>query len=148
MFTVWMILIVLLLVMEFIRMELWGACGAVGAVCAMIVMAFGLGPIFQVPVAILVAVLMIVLVRPIGLKYVHRMKKESEVQKLVGADAIVLSTIDNSQGVGIVSINGRQWSARSKRPNAVITAGNVVTVVAISTNTAIVDDRKRNSMKN
>lgn len=141
--TVWIVLIIALLVVELIKMELVGACGAVGSACGLIAYFLGLNWYFQVPIAIIVTLLLIVLVRPIGLKYVNRMKKESDKQNLVGLDAIVLTTIDNAQGVGVVSINGKQWSAKSHRPNTVISAGTLVKVVAMNKNTAIVDDRVR-----
>lgn len=142
--TVWMGIMLVLLGIEFIRMELFGACGAIGALCGLISYAVGLPLIAQIGIAVVVTVILVVGVRPIGMKYVNRMRKESQIQQLVGSDAIVVCAIDNSQGVGVVTINGKQWSARSHRPNAIIPAGQVVTVVAMNNNTAIVDDNKRN----
>lgn len=141
---IWMILMIILLVIEFIRIEFIGACGAMGALCGLIANLCGLNVVLQIVIAIGVTLLLLVTVRPVAMKAINRMKRESDIQNLVGADAIVICAIDNSQGVGVVEINGRQWSARSHRPNAVIREGEVVKVVAMNKNTAIVDDRKRN----
>lgn len=141
---IWVFVIVALLVIEIIRMEFLGICGAVGAVAALIVNIKGLPVAIQVVVFFVFSFCMVVGLRPFGMKYINRIKKEGRIQDLVGKDAIVMATIDNSQGVGVVSIQGKHWSARSKRPNAIIKEGTVVTVVAMNKEIAIVDDRKRN----
>ena len=142
--TIWILIILALLVCEFITMRLYGACGAVGALAGVIVKIIGYDWYIQIPAAIVVTVMLLILVRPLGMKHVARIHRENQLQSLVGSDAIVISQINNQQGVGIVSINGKQWSARSHRPNAVIKAGEVVKVVAMNRDVAIVDDRKRN----
>lgn len=140
---IWVAILLVLLVFEFIRMELLGACGAVGALAGLVANIFGLAIYWQIGIAVAISGFLIVVARPVGMKYVNRIKKESANQLLIGADAIVVCDIDNAHGVGVVSINGKQWSARSHRANSVIRAGEVVKVVAMNKNTAIVDDRKR-----
>jgi len=144
MFT-WVIIIVALLVFEIVRMELYGACLSVGALVGLILSALELPLYVQIPAAVIVGVILVFTVRPVGMKYMSRMKRQNRVLNLVGRDAIVICQIDNSAGVGVVSVGGKQWSARSNRPNAVIAEGELVTIVAMRNNTAIVDDKKRNS---
>lgn len=143
--TVWAIIITVLLVFEMLRMELYGACLAVGAIVGLVTCAFNLPLYVQIPAAVVVGVILIFTVRPVGMKYISRIKKESRALNLVGKDAIVICKIDNAAGVGVISVAGKQWSAKSHRPNAVIAEGEVVKIVAMKDNTAIVDDRKRNS---
>lgn len=142
--TIWMVLLIICLVLEFVRMNLYGACGAAGALGGLIAAAFGLAVYFQIPIAIIIAVGLVVAVRPIGLKYVNRMKKDSKMLNLVGRDAIVVATINSMQGTGMITINGRSYAAKSHRPNAVIEKGTLVKVVAMNKDVAIVDDKKRN----
>lgn len=144
MVTVWLGIMVVLLVAEFITMELYGACGAIGALAGFIVMLFDLPLAVQIVAAVVVAGTLVVLARPIGMKYINQIRKESRMQNLVGADAIVIRTINSAKGMGMVTIDGKAWSAKSHRPNAVIEVGQVVKVVAMQNNTAIVDDRRRN----
>lgn len=141
----WAILVVGLLVFELISMELYGGCLAIASIGGLLAAIFELSVIWQILIAVVVAAILIVLVRPIAYKYVKQIKKESRVQRLVGADAVVVRTIDNSKGVGMVTINGQTWAAKSHRPNAVIATGQVVKVVAMSKTMAIVDDKKRNN---
>lgn len=142
--TVWTVIMLAGLVAELVTVSLYGACAAVAAFAGLIAYLFGLAIYFQIPIAIAVAVFMLVVLRPIGMKYVNRVKRQNRIQNLVGCDAIVICRIDNSQGVGVVSVNGKQWSARSHRPNAVIDEGSVVTIIAMKGDTAIVDDNRRN----
>jgi membrane protein implicated in regulation of membrane protease activity len=62
--------------------------------------------------------------------------------ELEGCDAIMTCRIDNAAGLGVVRIGGRNWSARSNRPNAVINEGEVVTVVTMRGNVAYVDYKR------
>ena len=142
---VWIGIMLAALVAEFITMELFGAFAAAGALAGLVANAFGLPTVLQACIAVAVGVVLALLLRPVGMKYINKMRRDNKLQSMVGADAIVISTINNAQGVGMVTINGKQWSAKSHRPNAVIHAGQVVKVVAMNHNTAIVDDRVRNS---
>jgi len=141
---VWVIILVACLVIEIINMECIGVCGAVGAIAGLIVNAKGLNVYIQVIVAVVFAFCMMVGFRPIGLKYINRIKKEGRMQDLVGKDAIVVAAIDNASRTGVISVAGKNWSAKSHRPNAVIPEGQVVRILAMQKDVAIVDDRKRN----
>ena len=50
----------------------------------------------------------------------------------MGRQAIVISEIDNLQGIGQVTVGGQEWSARSAEEQVTIAVGAVVTVVAIN----------------
>ena len=130
------------LVIEFIKIELVGACGAAGALAGLVACLFSLGNVWQILIAVAVAAALFVWVRPIGMKYVMRARREKELMALEGCDAIVTARIDNAEGLGVVRIGGRNWSARSNRPNAIINEGEVVTVINMRGNVAYVDIKK------
>ena len=69
-------------------------------------------------------------------------ERERQLMDMEGCDAVVTSRIDNAAGLGVVRIGGRNWSARSNRPNAVINEGEVVTVIAMRGNVAYVDYKR------
>ncbi len=140
---IWLIILIICLVIEFIKIELVGACGAIGALAGLICGLFGLGSVWQIVVAVAVAVFLFVYVRPIGMKYVMRARREKELMDLEGCDAIVTCRIDNAAGLGVVRIGNKNWSARSNRPNAVINEGEVVTVIKMRGNVAYVDLRTK-----
>ena len=139
---IWLIILIICLVIEFIRIELIGACGAAGALAGLAANLFGLNSILQIIIAIAVAGFLFVVVRPVGMKYVMRARREKEIMELEGCDAIVTCRIDNASRAGVVRIGGRNWAARSNRPNAVINEGEVVTVITMRGDVAYVDYKK------
>ncbi len=139
---IWLIILIICLVIEFIRIELIGACAAAGALAGLVANLFGLNSILQIIIAIAVAGFLFVVVRPVGMKYVMRARREKEIMELEGCDAIVTCRIDNASRSGVVRIGGRNWAARSNRPNAVINEGEVVTVITMRGDVAYVDYKK------
>ena len=140
---IWLIILIICLVIEFIRIELIGACGAVGAVAGLIVCALGYNSFLQIAAAVCVAAFLVIVVRPVGMKYVMRARRENKLMELEGCDAIVTCRIDNAERVGVVRIGNRNWSARSNRPNAVINEGEVVTVIKMRGDVAYVDYKRK-----
>ena len=139
---VWLIILIICLVIEFVRIELIGACGAGGALVGLVLNILGFNPFIQIAAAVAVAVFLFIVVRPAGMKYVMRARREKQLMELEGRDAIVTVRIDNTNDSGVVRIGNKNWSARSNRPNGIISEGEVVTVVAMRGNVAYVD-RKR-----
>ncbi len=139
---VWLIILIICLVIEFVRIELIGACGAGGALVGLVLNILGFNPFLQIAAAVAVAVFLFIVVRPAGMKYVIRARREKQLMELEGRDAIVTVRIDNTNDSGVVRIGNKNWSARSNRPNGIIYEGEVVTVVAMRGNVAYVD-RKR-----
>lgn len=143
--TIWLMILIAALVVEFIRIELWGACAAAGALAGFIACLFELETIWQIAAAVLLTAFLIVAVRPAGMKYIMRARREKQRMELEGCDAVVTCRINNAERTGVVRIGGRNWSARSNRPNAVITEGEVVTVIAMRGDVAYVDIKKKGS---
>lgn len=139
---VWLIILIICLVIEFVRIELIGACGAGGALVGLVLNILGFNPFLQIAAAVAVAVFLFIVVRPVGMKYIMRARREKQLMELEGRDAIVTVKIDNTNESGVVRIGNKNWSARSNRPNGIIDEGEVVTVVAMRGNVAYVD-RKR-----
>ena len=140
---IWLIILIICLVIEFIKIELVGACGAIGALAGLVTGLFGLGSIWQILAALVVTAVLFVYVRPIGMKYVMRARREKDLMDLEGCDAIVTCRIDNAAGLGVVRIGSKNWSARSNRPNAVISEGELVTVIKMRGNVAYVDYKRK-----
>lgn len=128
----WLVLLIVCIVIEVLTMGLttiWFAGGALIAIFAALLYA----PIFvQIILFFLVSLLMLFFTRPIAVKYFNRDRVKTNVESMVGRQAIVISEIDNVQAVGQVTINGQEWSARSWNDKIRIPVGAVVNVVAIS----------------
>ena len=80
--------------------------------------------------------------RPVAVKYFNKDRVRTNAESLVGRQAIVISEIDNLQGIGQVSVGGMEWSARTRQDGIVLPVGTVTVVVAINGVKLIVEERK------
>lgn len=128
----WLVLLILCMVVEAFTLGLtsiWFAGGALVAIFATLLHA----PVFvQVILFFLVSLLMLFFTRPLAVKYFNRDRIKTNVESMVGRQAIVTGVIDNLQAAGQVTVNGQEWSARSWDDGVRIPEGAVVSVVAIS----------------
>ena len=128
----WMVLLILCIVIEVLTLGLttiWFAAGALVAIFAALLYA----PIFvQVILFLLVSLTLLFFTRPIAVKYFNRDRVKTNVESMVGRQAIVTGEIDNVQATGQVTVSGQEWSARSWDDKVRIPTGAVVVVVAIS----------------
>ena len=138
----WLIVLIICIGIEIPTMGLttiWFAGGALVAIFAAIVGA----PIWlQAVIFIVVSLLLLFFTRPIAVKYFNKDRVKTNVESMVGRQAIVLSEINNLQGIGQVTVSGQEWSARSADERVNIAVGAVVTVVAINGVKLIVREQK------
>ena len=139
----WLILLIICIGIEAATMGLttiWFAGGALVAIFAAVVGA----PIWlQAIIFIVVSLVLLFFTRPIAVKYFNKDRVKTNVESMVGRQAIVISEIDNLQGIGQVTVGGQEWSARSAEDQVRIAVGAVVVVVAINGVKLIVRDISR-----
>lgn len=129
---VWIVALIVAIVVEIISMGLTSIWFAGGALIALIAAALN-GPIWlQVACFVVISVLLLVFTRPIAVKYFNKDRIRTNAESIVGKQAIVISTLNNLQGIGQVSVEGQEWSAKSLNDDEVLEQGSVVEVVAIS----------------
>lgn len=128
----WMVVLILCIGIEVLTLGLttiWFAAGALVAIFAALLYA----PIFvQVILFLLVSLVLLFFTRPIAVKYFNTDRVKTNVESMVGRQAIVTEEIDNLQAAGQVTVSGQEWSARSWDDKVRIPVGTVVTVAAIS----------------
>lgn len=128
----WLVLLIICIGIEVATMGLttiWFAGGALVAIFAAVVGA----PIWlQAVIFIVVSLVLLFFTRPIAVKYFNKDRVKTNVESMVGRQAIVISEIDNLQGIGQVTVGGQEWSARSAADQVKIAVGAVVVVVAIN----------------
>lgn len=128
----WLILLILCIGVEVLTLGLttiWFAAGALVAILAALLFA---PPFVQVVLFLLVSLLLLYFTRPIAVRYFNRNRVKTNVESMVGRQAIVVSGIDNLQAAGQVTVSGQEWSARSWDDKVRIPAGAVVIVTAVS----------------
>lgn len=127
----WLVLFVALLIVEIITMGLTTIWFAGGALAAFLAGFIGFGLAVQVIVFLVVSVLLLVLTRPIAVRYFNQERQKTNAERLIGEKALVLEDIDTLKAVGRVSVGGQEWSAKTDEPDGKIGRDTIVEVEGI-----------------
>lgn len=132
MLTVWLVILIICIIVEFATMGLTMVWFAGGSLVAAIAAACHAPLVVQIVLFLLVSIILLIFTRPVAVKYFNRDRIKTNVESMVGRQAIVISEINNLEGVGQVTVGGQEWAARSKDEDVEIPVGTVVVVKAIS----------------
>lgn len=132
MVTLWLVVLIVSIGVEVATLGLTSIWFAGGAVVAVIVAAFH-GPVWlQILLFFAVSLLLLFFTRPIAVRYFNRDRVRTNVESMIGRQAIVTSEIDNLQGIGQVTVGGQEWSARTEADEMNLQPGTVVDIVAVN----------------
>lgn len=112
-FQFWLMAFIILVVMEFLTMGLTTIWFAIGALTAFFASLFGASFWIQIILFLVVSLVVLVIYRPLAVKYVNSRRTKTNVDDLVGKEAKVTEKIDNLNQTGRVVLNGMDWSART-----------------------------------
>lgn len=136
---IWLVVLAILLVIEFLTLGLTTVWFAGGALVAFLVSLVG-GPLWlQLLLFIAVSVVLLLFTRPLAMKYLNKDVQKTNVDSIPGQKGIVTATIDNLKAEGQVTIQGMEWTARAKNGNT-IEKGKVVRVTAVEGVKLIVEE--------
>lgn len=139
---VWLVILVVLVVIELATMGLTTIWFAGGALMAAIISIPGTPLALQILIFLVVSAILLYFTRPIAVKYFNKDRIRTNVESMIGRQAIVISEINNIEGTGQVNTGGMEWSARSSYHNIVLPVGAVVTVLGVDGVKLIVEERK------
>ena len=128
---IWLAVIVICLIIEAVTLGLTTSWFAGGALIAFI------ASLFRVPIAIqfflffIVSLALLFLTRPIAIKYFNKDRIKTNVDTLIGKQAVVISEINNLKGEGTVILEGKEWTARSNAKHEILEDGMVVKILRI-----------------
>lgn len=128
----WLIVIIISIGVEAATLGLASIWFAGGALAGLLAAAFNAPLVVQILLFFVVSLVLLFFTRPIAVKYFNKERVKTNVESLVGRQAIVTSEIDNLQGIGQVVVNGQEWSARCIDDRIKIPVGSVVNIMAIS----------------
>ena len=132
MVTLWLVVLIASIGVEVATLGLTSIWFAGGAVAAVIVAALH-GPVWlQILLFFAVSLLLLFFTRPIAVRYFNKDRIRTNVESLIGRQAIVTSEIDNLQGIGQVTVGGQEWSARTEEEGLNLQPGTVVDITAVS----------------
>lgn len=124
----WLVLFVILLMIEIITMGLTTVWFAGGALVAFILAYAGTGLPVQIVAFLLVSILLLVLTRPIAIRFFNQDRQKTNVDSLIGQKAVVLEKIDTLRGIGRAEVGGMEWSAKTAEAAGEIEAGEIVVI--------------------
>lgn len=127
----WLVLFIVLLVIEIFTMGLTTIWFAGGALVACILAYIGLELSVQIIVFLVVSVALLVLTRPLAMKFFNQERQRTNAEGLIGQKAVVLEQIDTIHGTGCCEVNGLEWSAKTEDMEDVIEPGTVVVIEGI-----------------
>lgn len=138
----WLVLLVLCIVVELATMGLTTVWFAGGALVAAVAAGCHAPLWLQIALFLAVSLLLLFFTRPIAMKYFNKDRIKTNAESLVGKQAVVISEIDNLEGVGQVTIGGQEWSARSIDDRKKMAVGTAVYVRAISGVKLMVEEKE------
>lgn len=136
----WLIIVVAMLVIEIVTLGLTTLWFAGGALVAFVAALLGAPLVVQIILFLVVSVVLLLLTRPLAVKFFNKDRVKTNAESLIGSQGIVISEIDNLQGIGQVTVGGQEWSARAKDPTRKFIVGEVVNVVDLQGVKLIVEE--------
>ena len=138
----WLVVIVIAVVVEACTgqvVSIWMVAGGIGALIADLC-----GAPFWIQTAIFAGVtaLALVISRPMVKKVMHFQKVDTNAGRYIGKTGIVTAQIDNTEGVGQVTVLGSVWTARSS-DGSILPEGENVVIKAIEGVKLIVEPEHR-----
>ena len=124
--TIWLAVLVVCVGIEIATMGLTTIWFAGGALVSAILAALNAPLWLQIVAFFVVSLILLYLTRPVAVKYFNKDRVKTNVESLIGRQAIVISEIDNLQGIGQVTVGGQEWSARSVKDDVQLPVGSVV----------------------
>ena len=123
----WLAVFVLLIVIELATMGLTTIWFAGGAVAGFIASMLGANVVIQAVAFFVVSIVLLIFTRPFAVRYINSNKTKTNIDGLIGQEALVLEEINNIRETGCARLEGKEWTARSV-DDTVIPADTVVIV--------------------
>ena len=124
MVTLWLVVLIVSIGVEVATLGLTSIWFAGGAVVAVIAAALQAPIWLQILLFFAVSLLLLFFTRPVAVRYFNKDRVRTNVESMIGRQAIVTSEIDNLQGIGQVTVGGQEWSARTEKDGLKSTARN------------------------
>ena len=124
----WLAIVIVLLVIEIATLGLTTIWFAGGALVACIAALLHANIWVQIVLFLVVSVLLLFFTRPLAVRYMNKDRTKTNVDSMVGKEAVVTEAIDNLKAQGVVQVNGLEWTARSEESQEVIPKGAIVEV--------------------
>ena len=127
---VWLGIAVFLFILEASTVNMVCIWFALGAIAAMVSALCGADLVWQIAIFVVASTAFLFLTRKYFKKFLVRGEEKTNVDSLIGRQALVCEDIDNLSEQGAAKIEGKVWTARSASDTPIVT-GTKVTVLEI-----------------
>lgn len=124
----WAAAFLVFVVIEVGTMALTTIWFAGGALAGLIACLLGAGIELQLVIFAAVSFILLILTRPLALRYVNRKVKRTNTEGLIGSRARITERVDNAAGTGTAVLDGKEWTARALRQGEIIPEGDMAIV--------------------
>lgn len=131
MMILWIIVLIITLVIEAATMGLTTIWFSGGALAAMIVERLNGGIYLQVILFLIISLILLFFTRPIAMKHFNKERAKTNLDTLIGKQAIVTIPIHNLQETGQVMLEGKEWTARTRDSSVKYEKDKLVKIVSI-----------------
>lgn len=128
--TLWLVLAGVFLIVEVCTAALVSVWFVIGAIAALIASAAGAAFWLQIVLFVAASTISFAFGFPFAKRCVSRVRKPTNADMVIGKKGIVAEQIENIAATGLVYIDGKPWSARSKGQE-IIEKGSIVKVCQI-----------------
>ena len=142
MIVVWLAVALAMLVIEALTVGLTTIWFAAGALVATIAAALHAPVAVQVVLFLVVSLVLFIFTRPIAVRYFNKDRVRTNVESMIGRQGVVISEINNLEGIGQIQVNGQEWTARTRMDGMTIPVGTVVVVYAVNGVKLIVEPKQ------
>lgn len=128
---IWLAILIVSILVEAGTMGLVSIWFAAGALAAWALAMFEVSEWIQCLAFVLVSGLLLFFTRPLVKKYVTPKIQPTNVDAIVGREAVVSEAIRPLEGTGQVKVGGQIWSARTDEQTDCIPEGAIVTILRV-----------------
>lgn len=138
----WLIVFVVFAGLELVSLGMTCIWFAIGALAACVTSLITGNWVIQAVVFVVVTVVVLVILRPIAVKYINQKAEKTNVESMEGKVGKVLVEINNINATGKILVDGMEWTARSK-DGQIIKKDALVEIINIEGVKAIVKEREQ-----
>ncbi len=128
---VWLILVIVFLIAEFITVGLTSIWFAAASFVAMLLAIFDVPFVIQIVVFLLVSAILMYATRPWVKKHINAKTQKTNADSLIGEKISVVEAVSNIKQTGMAVVRGQEWTLRAENPEEEIAQGEFARVVRI-----------------
>ena len=131
-YLIWLGLFIILIVIEILTVGLTTIWFAGGSLAAMLAALLGAGAPVQILVFLAVSCVLLIFTRPWAVKHLNRKRVKTNYESEIGKVIKLTETVNNLDQTGKSTVNGQEWTVRSRDDREILEAGSLAKVIAVS----------------